>query len=559
MRDCLKSVGNISRNILTATLAINLALINSQSFAATSTNSGTVIRGNIGDGPVVGAKISLYNRNGDYISNQRGDALASYQIRTYTRPAHPVQILATQGRDLVTGKPLDYTVVSTSMTPTQSRANLNIYSTFIVSMARSMPYGLTPGNVSKATSILLREFNFGLQTSLVPDPMRTPITERNITTLVRASEALAEVVRRTQLNLSRASYWRTSNYVINALAADLIDGRLDGRGAVRVDTRVSATANIVSAQVLVETLQNRLYVNGTVARPAMDRAIRTVQPSTSVLTDSVAISQAMLTQTQRMLNAARQVDSRAQLIQLATIINKLKAGSSPAQARTLLNDNHSRLLNTSVAFIARAPLIKQQQVNNVVRAGSVTPIPTAKASLSISGTPAANIAAGSSYSFAPSAIAKGTNRINFTIANKPKWASFNPTNGRLSGTPSAANVGTYNNIVIRASDGKLNAALNAFSIRVSSTQTSTTTTRTIRWVAPRTRADGRSISLSEIAGYRINYGPAPGRFTNSVVVKNGTTSYKLPKLKTGTYYFVVTTIDRAGLESKYSAAASAKL
>lgn len=559
MRDCLKSVTNISKIILTATLAINLALINTQSLAATSTNTGTDIRGNIGDGPVIGAKISLYNRNGVYISNQRKDALANYHIRTYTRPAYPVQIFATRGRDLVTGKPLDYAVASTSLAPTQSRANLNIYSTFIVSMARNMKYGLTPSNVSKATRILVREFNFGLQTNLVPDPMRTPITARNIATTVRSSEALAEVVRRTRKSLSHASYWRTNNYVINALAADLIDGRLDGRGAARTDSRVSATANIVSAQVLVESLQNRLYINGTLAKPAMDRAIRTVQPTASVLTDSVAISQAMLTQTKRMLSAARKFDSRPQLIQLATIVNKLKAGSSPARARALLDDYHARLLNTTVNQIAQAPRTKQLQVNNVVRAGSITPIPSAKPLLSISGTPAANIAAGSSYSFAPSTVAKGTKRISYTIANKPKWAGFNSTNGRLSGTPSAANVGTYKNIVIRASDGKLSAALKAFSIRVGGTQVSTTTNRTIKWVAPRTRADGSSISLSEIAGYRIRYGTAPGRYTNTVVVNNGSTSYKLPKLKTGTYYFVVTTLDRAGLESKYSPTASAKL
>lgn len=559
MRDCLKSVRNISRIILTATLAINLALINSQTLAATRTNSGTVIRGTIGDGPVIGAKISLYNRNGAYVANQRGGSRANYQIRTYARPAYPVQILATRGRDLVTGKPLDYTVASTSLAPTQSRANLNIYSTFIVSMARSMKYGLTSGNVSKAKSILLREFNFGLQTNLVPDPMRTPITARNIATLVRASEALSEVVRRTQKNLSRASYWRTNNYVINALAADLIDGRLDGRGAARTDTRVSATANIVSAQVLVESLQNRLYVNGRLARPAMDRAIRTVQPSTSVLTESVAIPQAMLTQTKRMLSAVRQIDSRGQLIQLAAIVNKLKAGSRPAQVRSLLNDNHRRLLNTSVALIARAPLVKQRQVNNVVRAGNITPLPKTKPMLSISGTPAVNIAAGSNYSFAPSAIARGTNsNIRFTIANKPKWASFNPKNGRLSGTPNAANVGRYNNIVIRARDGKLTTALRPFSIRVNGTFAGTTR-RTLHWVAPRTRADGRSISLSEIAGYRIRYGTAPGKYTNSVVVSNGSTSYILPKLKAGTYYFVVTTIDRAGLESKYSSKATARL
>ncbi len=38
--------------------------------------------------------------------------------------------------------------------------------------------------------------------------------------------------------------------------------------------------------------------------------------------------------------------------------------------------------------------------------------------------------------------------LTFSITNKPAWATFNASTGRLQGTPAAANVGTAANIVI---------------------------------------------------------------------------------------------------------------
>src|SRR5688572_30438246 len=69
----------------------------------------------------------------------------------------------------------------------------------------------------------------------------------------------------------------------------------------------------------------------------------------------------------------------------------------------------------------------------------------------ISGTPASWVYVGSFYSFTPKAYDSDRQTLKFTISNKPAWASFSSTTGRLSGTPSA--VGLWNNIQIRVSDG----------------------------------------------------------------------------------------------------------
>src|SRR4051794_15625090 len=72
----------------------------------------------------------------------------------------------------------------------------------------------------------------------------------------------------------------------------------------------------------------------------------------------------------------------------------------------------------------------------------------------ISGTPAATGVAGEKYSFQPSASDTSGDALTFSIENMPSWATFDTSNGVLSGTPSASNVGSYQSITISVSNGK---------------------------------------------------------------------------------------------------------
>jgi hypothetical protein len=85
----------------------------------------------------------------------------------------------------------------------------------------------------------------------------------------------------------------------------------------------------------------------------------------------------------------------------------------------------------------------------------------------ISGTPAGAVTAGQSYAFTPSAADADGNTLTFSIANRPGWASFSSSTGRLSGTPSASAAGEYIDIRIGVSDGQASASLAPFSIVVS--------------------------------------------------------------------------------------------
>jgi hypothetical protein len=85
----------------------------------------------------------------------------------------------------------------------------------------------------------------------------------------------------------------------------------------------------------------------------------------------------------------------------------------------------------------------------------------------IGGAPVTSVTAAHYYSFQPWASDPDRDKLTFSVRNKPSWASFDSTTGRLYGTPiPPANVGTATGIVISVSDGTSRTSLPAFSIKV---------------------------------------------------------------------------------------------
>lgn len=144
----------------------------------------------------------------------------------------------------------------------------------------------------------------------------------------------------------------------------------------------------------------------------------------------------------------------------------------------------------------------------------------------ISGTPSVNATAGNVYSFIPTA----TDATNFSISNKPSWASFDTTTGTLTGTPANANLGSYPNIVINANNGSLTASLPAFAITVAlppipsisgTPATSVTAGNTYNFTPTATNATSFSISNKPTwANFNTTTGSLTGTPTNSNVGTN---------------------------------------
>lgn len=97
---------------------------------------------------------------------------------------------------------------------------------------------------------------------------------------------------------------------------------------------------------------------------------------------------------------------------------------------------------------------------------SITFIPAQEPT--ISGVPSASIEQDTAYEFVPTSTVSSGFSLVFSIVNQPSWAQFNSASGALSGTPTESNIGTTQDIVIRASDGFNQVSLDPFNVTVSS-------------------------------------------------------------------------------------------
>ncbi len=84
----------------------------------------------------------------------------------------------------------------------------------------------------------------------------------------------------------------------------------------------------------------------------------------------------------------------------------------------------------------------------------------------INGLPSAAVKSGTPYQFKPEYEDADGDPLTFKITNKPDWATFDGSNGTLSGQPSKADIDVYADIVISVSDGKDDTSLEPFSIKV---------------------------------------------------------------------------------------------
>jgi hypothetical protein len=176
----------------------------------------------------------------------------------------------------------------------------------------------------------------------------------------------------------------------------------------------------------------------------------------------------------------------------------------------------------------------------------------ANGSPTISGTPPVSVNVGAAYDFVPTGSDPNGDTLTYTVQNLPGWATFVASTGRIHGTPSAANVGTYSNIIITVSDGTNAVSLSPFSITVNSVSLGSAT---LSWTPPTQNTDGSPIDA--LGGYRILYGTSAATLTQSVGVMNPSlSSYVVTNLSPATWYFAVVAISASGAESTPSGVAS---
>jgi hypothetical protein len=170
----------------------------------------------------------------------------------------------------------------------------------------------------------------------------------------------------------------------------------------------------------------------------------------------------------------------------------------------------------------------------------------------IQGTPPKNVVAGQQYLFKPKANDADGDPLIFSVQNLPSWASFDSATGRISGKPTAADVGSYKEIVVAVSDGAAQAQLPEFAVAVVQMGPASVT---LSWAPPTENTDGSP--LQNLSGYKIHYGNASGDYSTTVPVSNpGITRYVIEGLGSGTYFFAITALSANGAESDFSAEVS---
>lgn len=187
---------------------------------------------------------------------------------------------------------------------------------------------------------------------------------------------------------------------------------------------------------------------------------------------------------------------------------------------------------------------------------SGSPPPSPNQAPQISGTPMTALRVGEAYAFQPNASDPDGDALQFSIQNRPDWASFNEQTGRLSGTPTAGDVGQFIDVRITVSDGRgAQASLGAFQIDVTQVALGSVT---LSWTPPTTNADGSP--MTDLAGYRVYFGRSPGALDEMIIINSGsTTRWVVDNLSSATWYFSMSSYNASGIESIRSGVVSRTL
>ena len=260
-----------------ALLTLFLAACSGGSGGGGGPSASMELSGSVGDGPAIGAEIVVTDAAGTVWEEHSSDSLANYRLRVPAGAQLPLLLEATGGTDLVTGRPLDFTLVGTVMARGAQTVNLSPLTTVAVRAAQCSGQGLTEGSLRQAWVRVFDQLGMGLDRRAAGDPMTVAVDQDNIETLVLANEALGETVRRSMAALQSAGNGADGDAIVEAVACDLM-GRSATRIGAPIDARVVAAFKSAELVVRLETLAGRLEVDGESAVTRMNDAIRTVMP-----------------------------------------------------------------------------------------------------------------------------------------------------------------------------------------------------------------------------------------------------------------------------------------
>jgi hypothetical protein len=291
----------------------------------------------------VDARVRVLDAAGARVAETRSDARANFRIEVPATAPFPLILVATGGTDVVTERPPDFTLRAAVTDPARPHANLTPLGTLAVGALACAGAPLTTEELGNAWARIAPVHGFGLDPRLVPDPLTTPVDAARVATVVRATEAAGEFLRRT------AALAGTDDVdaVVDALACDLVDGVIDGRGGA-VDGRdpalpppvvLAAQSRVAGASVLVETLANRLRVDGEPVAEALDAALALAVPAAAgTRLAAEPIPPELLAEARTALVTALAILRAPAYAEVLDALERIAPGALPTEAAALLGE-----------------------------------------------------------------------------------------------------------------------------------------------------------------------------------------------------------------------------
>lgn len=328
------------------------------------TSSPTSISGSVGDGPVVNATVKFFDANGLEIGEAISNGFAKYEFELPANTQLPVTIRATGGMDLVTGRTLDFELVSFVNDADQSTVNISPITTLEFHAANCLNGA---SSISAAKKSVADNASMGLGES---DLQFVAVGPENVAAVVKANEAVGEVVRR----VANGSPDSSAQDVVEQFGCDLADGAIDGSGSSNDSVAALLHANI--ATVSVESLANALKVDGTDALARMDAAIAAVEPSANDMTSDVLPSNSGVDQLQNSLTVLNTAVGDDAISDIQALLISTPSESLPAVLKSKLANRELNAIEELPARFETASESESAVVSDAATSANSAPEPT---------------------------------------------------------------------------------------------------------------------------------------------------------------------------------------
>ncbi|MBF0437022.1 MAG: putative Ig domain-containing protein [Magnetococcales bacterium] len=193
-------------------------------------DTGQMISGTVIKGPLSGTTVSVLDASGKILVKTKSGTDARYSLIIPAGTMYPLRLSISGGNDLMTGNSpmdMDSLIVSSS----QTTANVTPITSMMVQTAVNKAGSLdkvTADTVSAVKSTVISQFGFGIDAEdSTIDPVTTAVSANNMASILRASEAVAEMVRRS-VGTDPTAMAQAIKVIGEDLADDMMDGKKNG-------------------------------------------------------------------------------------------------------------------------------------------------------------------------------------------------------------------------------------------------------------------------------------------------------------------------------------------